>query len=143
MRILRLWIKASGSGGWAFIAEEGGRVLHESNGVADLDARGADDLQAVIEALVFAQGYPRRRTVQLCSDSKYIVDGVNTWLPLWLRVGWQRRGRPINNLARWQRIATLSEGLPMRPVRWTRGRTGAEFKLRAARLAARGGRRAS
>ena len=46
------------------------------------------------------------------SDSKYVVDGVNTWLPNWKRNGWKNsKKQPIANLQMWKDLdAVLSYG---------------------------------
>ena len=46
------------------------------------------------------------------SDSKYVVDGVNIWLPNWKRNGWKNsKKQPIANLQMWKDLdAVLSYG---------------------------------
>ena len=46
------------------------------------------------------------------SDSKYVVDGANTWLPNWKRNGWKNsKKQPIANLQMWKDLdAVLSYG---------------------------------
>ena len=42
------------------------------------------------------------------SDSKYVVDGVNTWLPNWKRNGWKNaKKQPIANLQMWKDLDTV------------------------------------
>tara|TARA_B100001113_G_scaffold349631_1_gene345328 strand:- start:9388 stop:10068 length:681 start_codon:yes stop_codon:yes gene_type:complete len=46
------------------------------------------------------------------SDSKYVVDGINTWLPNWKRNGWKNsKKKLISNLQMWKDLdAVLSFG---------------------------------
>lgn len=152
--ILRLWTDGScqpnrGPGGWAFVVEQRGQVIYErSGGAAGVDAQTAE-LIAVAKALAYVADLPNPGAVQVCSDSQYVVDGVNTWLPQWIRNDWKAVGRrggrsskPIRNVETWQQVAALAERLPrLRPVRWVKAHSGAQFNSRAdylARTAAKG-----
>jgi ribonuclease HI len=86
-------------GGWAAILQYGGHQRSLQGSAADTTVR-LIELTAVIEAFSALKRTPS--TVQLFTDSNYIVCGVNEWLSSWLNSGWKNaRGEPIANLALW------------------------------------------
>ena len=94
-------------GGWAAVLQcgEHQRVLQ---GSATDTTVNAMELTAVIEALKALK--QAGSTVQLFSDSNYVVRGVNEWLSDWTQRGWKNaRGEQVANLDLWQQIQTLLE----------------------------------
>jgi hypothetical protein len=66
------------------------------------------ELTAVIEGLKALK--QAGSTVQLFTDSNYVVRGVNEWLSDWLKRGWKNsRGEQVANLDLWQQLKTLLE----------------------------------
>jgi ribonuclease HI len=94
-------------GGWAAVLQcgEHQRVLQGS----PVDTTGnAMELTAVIEALKVLKH--SSSTVQLFTDSNYVVCGVNEWLSDWLKRGWKNaRGEHISNLDLWKELKTQLE----------------------------------
>ena len=94
-------------GGWAsvLLCGEHQRVLQGSASDTTVNAM---ELTAVIEALR-ALKQPGS-SVQIFSDSNYVVRGVNEWLSDWLKRGWKNaRGEQVANLDLWQQLKTLLE----------------------------------
>jgi ribonuclease HI len=61
--------------------------------------------------------------VLFTSDSKYIVEGMNSWVASWISRGWKRKGGPIENLELWkQAVAAVSHHEVQ--WRWVRGHNG-------------------
>ena len=69
----------------------------------------------------------RRTSVEVITDSKYVAQGCEEWLPGWKKNGWRRREgkswKPVKNLELWQ---TLDALLAKHEVRftWIRGHAG-------------------
>jgi ribonuclease HI len=94
-------------GGWAAVLQcgEHQRVLQ---GSATDTTVNAMELTAVIEALKALKQVGS--SVQLFSDSNYVVRGVNEWLSDWLKRGWKNaRGEQVANLDLWQQLHALLE----------------------------------
>jgi ribonuclease HI len=94
-------------GGWAAVLQcgEHQRVLQSSASDTTVNAM---ELTAVIEALKALK--QAGSTVQLFTDSNYVVRGVNEWLSDWLKRGWKNsRGEQVANLDLWQQLKTLLE----------------------------------
>jgi len=75
------------------------------------------ELQAVIEGL---RQLSRRTNVEVITDSTYVAQGCQSWMPGWKRNGWQRKvGRqlkPVLNVEYWKQ---LDELLPKHDVSFT------------------------
>lgn len=94
-------------GGWAAVLQcgEHQRVLQGSASDTTVNAM---ELTAVIEALKALK--QAGSTVQLFTDSNYVVRGVNEWLPDWIKRGWKNaRGEQVANLDLWQQLQALLE----------------------------------
>ena len=93
------------------------------------------ELKAAIEALNALKG---SRQVLLHTDSKYVMDGINSWMPNWKKRGWKTSARkPVKNQDLWQQ---LDEAIARHEIewRWVRGHTGVPGNEEADALANRG-----
>ncbi len=97
-------------------------------------------LQSVIEAFGELSGMrnaPFR--VVFTSDSKYIVDGMRSWVAGWIKRGWRRQSGPIENLALWK-SAVGAVGPHEIRWEWVRGHNGQPQNEYANHLATRAAR---
>lgn len=80
------------------------------------------ELMAVIAAL---EALNRPCSVELYSDSKYVVDAFNqNWIGGWLKKGWKRgRNEPVKNVDLWQRLLRAKEPHQVRFI-WVKGHDG-------------------
>lgn len=65
----------------------------------------------------------RRCRVVFTSDSRYLVDGMTSWVHGWARKGWRRSGGPIENLALWHEAIRAASDHEVE-WRWVRGHNG-------------------
>ncbi len=80
-------------------------------------------LRSVIEAFEALGAKGQRFRVQFTTDSRYIVDGMTSWVHGWARNGWKRKTGAIENLALWQ--AAIAAAAPHQVHwRWVRGHAG-------------------
>ncbi|MBM3517958.1 MAG: ribonuclease HI [Alphaproteobacteria bacterium] len=92
------------------------------------------ELRAAIEALAALK---RASRVRLHTDSRYVRDGITTWIKTWRRNGWRTADRkPVKNADLWQ---ALEAALARHEVswHWVRGHAGHPENERADRLARR------
>ncbi|MHB8867781.1 MAG: ribonuclease HI [Thermoleophilia bacterium] len=91
------------------------------------------ELRACIEAL---RALKRPCDVELTSDSKYVVQGIEDgWAEKWRRNGWMRdRKNPAKNSDLWQELLDLCVTHRVRFV-WVRGHNGHPENERADELA--------
>ncbi len=79
------------------------------------------ELTAAIEAL---NALKDRRSVILYTDSKYVMDGINEWMPNWKKRGWKTAAKkPVKNKDLWQ---ALDEAVTRHNVdwHWVKGHAG-------------------
>jgi ribonuclease HI len=80
-------------------------------------------LRSVIEAFREMSRRGNSYRVLFTSDSKYIVEGMDSWVPSWIARGWKRKGGAIENLELWKE-AVASAAQHEVQWRWVRGHNG-------------------
>lgn len=125
-----------GAGGWAFVVEECGEICKEVNGGCAQSTNNIMEMVAVIEALKFMRDHmPNRGVFEIRCDSKYVVEGINSWMGGWKLNGWRRgKSGEVKNLPLWQELDRLVEPQQMQ-CRWIKGHQGARFNELAHTLA--------
>ena len=120
-----------GPGGW-------GAVLHYRGNRKTLQGFEADttnnrmELTAVIQAL---RALKRGCTVELVTDSKYVMTGINEWLANWKRNGWKTAAKkPVKNSDLWQQLDAETARHEL-TWRWVKGHSGDPGNELADRLA--------
>ena len=109
-----------GRGGWAFIARCP-RVIERSGSVPAPTTSNRMELTAVLEGLKSIEAASQ---VTLISDSRYVVDGVNSWRLRWRANGWTTRSKtPVLNLDLWQAIDELCQQHTV-TAKWVKGHSG-------------------
>ena len=93
-------------------------------------------LRSVIEAFTEIAGMERPFRVVFTSDSKYIVEGMRSWVAGWIARGWRRKAGPIENLALWKQ-AVQSIAPFQTQWNWVRGHNGQPQNEYANHLATR------
>ena len=90
------------------------------------------ELTAAIMALNALKGPSR---VILHTDSKYVMDGINEWMPNWKKRGWTTTAKkPVKNKDLWQ---ALDEAVGRHDIdwRWVKGHDGNPGNEKADELA--------
>ena len=93
-------------------------------------------LRSVIEAFSELAGMQRSFRVVFTSDSKYIVEGMRSWVAGWIARGWRRKGGPIENLALWKQAVEAVAPFETQ-WNWVRGHNGQPQNEYANHLATR------
>ena len=101
-----------GPGGWGALLIAG-RHRKTMHGGDPETTNNRMELTAAIEALNALKG---RRRVILHTDSKYVMDGINEWMPNWKKRGWKTSAKkPVKNKDLWQ---ALDEAANRHDVEW-------------------------
>lgn len=121
-----------GAGGWGAILRYG-TVEKELSGGEDATTNNRMELTAVIEALLALK---KSCNVILYTDSRYVMDGVNQWLPNWKQNGWKTANKktPVKNIDLWQNLDSLLEKHKIKWV-WVKGHNGHPENERVDKLA--------
>ncbi|TVQ61844.1 MAG: ribonuclease HI [Phycisphaerales bacterium] len=122
-----------GPGGWAYILKHpSSGSVRESSGGEPATTNNRMELMGVIEGL---SALSRPSTVDLFSDSKYVLDGLKSWIKGWKRNGWKTASKqPVKNQELWQRLDALATQHEVR-FHWVRGHAGHAENERADELA--------
>lgn len=94
------------------------------------------ELWGVIEALSYIEENENLNhvSVEVVSDSEYVVNGVQEWLPRWIDNGWKSRSGPVKNQPLWITIHTLVNKMKVK-FTWVRGHNGDEYNEKVDKLA--------
>lgn len=93
-------------------------------------------LRSVIEAFAELDRMKRSFRVVFTSDSKYIVEGMKSWVAGWIARGWKRKTGPIENLELWKQAVRSVEPFQVQ-WNWVRGHNGQPQNEYANHLATR------
>lgn len=123
-----------GPGGWGALLRYGDHE-RELCGGEKSTTNNRMELCAAIEAL---QALSRPCAVVLYTDSQYVRNGIEDWLPDWKRRGWRTAARkPVKNADLWRRLDELVQNHRIE-WHWVRGHAGNPGNERADELANRG-----
>ena len=101
-----------GPGGWAALLRAKGteRLLV---GGEPATTNNRMELMAAIAAL---EALTRPCKVVLCTDSRYVMQGIEEWVPRWKANGWRTADKkPVKNQDLWER---LSQAVSVHQVKW-------------------------
>ncbi|HUI16854.1 MAG TPA: ribonuclease HI [Alphaproteobacteria bacterium] len=123
-----------GPGGWGAVLRWQGRERELKGGAAET-TNNRMELTAAIMAL---EALRRPSRVRLHTDSRYLKDGISSWIKTWKANGWRTADRkPVKNSDLWRH---LESALAEHEVAWlwVRGHAGHPGNERADQLAREG-----
>lgn len=122
-----------GPGSWACITQDiKGEILFKASGVDVPTTNNKMELQGVIEGLtglidkwVEDQISDRQTPVFVYSDSKYVVDGITSWVDGWKARGWKKAdGKVPENKEQWMQLDNLKGHFDSLKFIWVKGHAG-------------------
>jgi len=120
-----------GIGGWGASLSHNGKKKEIFGGEQDT-TNNRMELTAVIEALRVLKK-PNEMTIN--SDSKYVLDGINEWMPNWKKRNWKTAAKkPVKNVDLWKQLDELIQPHTIKWV-WVKGHSGNPGNERADELA--------
>jgi len=109
-----------GPGGWGAWLRSGNKEKELFGGELDT-TNNRMELLAAIEALAALKG---PSDVKLHTDSKYLKDGIQSWIANWKKNGWKTAAKkPVKNADLWQRLDQLV-ALHNISWAWVKGHSG-------------------
>ncbi|MBA2078239.1 MAG: ribonuclease HI [Rhodanobacter sp. 68-29] len=109
-----------GPGGWAALLRARGRERLLAGGEA-ATTNNRMELMAAIGAL---EALTRPCAVVLTTDSRYVMQGIEQWLPKWRANGWRTADKkPVKNQDLWERLSSASGNHSVR-WKWVKGHNG-------------------
>lgn len=123
-----------GPGGWGVVLRAG-RHAKELWGGEPETTNNRMELTAVIRAL---EALKRPVSARIHTDSKYVQQGISTWIHAWKKNGWKTASKtPVKNADLWQRLDSLARQHELQWI-WVKGHAGHPDNERADALANRG-----
>ncbi|MFY8272594.1 ribonuclease HI [Pseudoalteromonas sp. SSDWG2] len=126
-------------GGWGFILkrtnEEGEQKVLQRNGGARNTTNNKMELTAAINALQVVLDKHPEKPVVLTTDSKYVIDGINTWIVNWKKNNWINSSKKsVLNQDLWKQLDELNSKLSV-TWKWVKGHSGPPENEQADQLA--------
>jgi len=120
-----------GPGGWAALIV--GEEVRELSGGLPHTTNNIMEMTAALEGL---RALPDGSRACVVTDSRYLHDGMTSWIHGWQRKGWKTAaGAPVKNREVWQALETeVARHLTVR-WHWVRGHVGTALNERADALA--------
>ena len=120
-----------GPGGWGVILRFRG-VEKELFGGERETTNNRMEMMAIIQGL---EALKRPVTVDIFTDSKYVIDGITKYMPTWKKNSWRTADKkPVKNVDLWERMLAA-----MKPHQlswnWVKGHNGHPENERADALA--------
>ncbi|MDR1235721.1 MAG: ribonuclease HI [Holosporaceae bacterium] len=120
-----------GAGGWAAIIICDGVEKELCGGDPDT-TNNRMELTSVIRAL---EELTEGCSIELHSDSKYVIDGITKWIKGWVKKNWMTSGNtPVKNRELWVKLLEASRRHEI-SWNWVEGHAGHEYNERADKLA--------
>ena len=102
-----------GIGGWGVVIQINSRKLVYLNGGSLKTTNNQMELTAAIEALKY---FTDLSTINLFTDSKYVKEGINTWILKWKKNGWKTASKKeVKNKGLW---IELDEQIAQHNINW-------------------------
>ena len=80
-------------------------------------------LRSVIDTMIALSRKGNTMSVHFTTDSRYIVDGMTTWVHGWMARGWKRKVGAVENLELWQAAIDSIAGHECQWA-WVKGHAG-------------------
>ena len=123
-----------GVGGWGVVIIEDNKNETFLNGGDNDTTNNKMELTAAIQAL---KAFEKKRTITLITDSKYVKDGIQSWIQNWKKNGWKTAAKkPVKNKELW---IELDELIARHNItwKWVKGHAGNTHNEKADYLARR------
>jgi ribonuclease HI len=113
-----------GKGGWGAILIFG-ENQKKINGFNPSTTNNQMELTAVIEALKAVKN--PSYNINLFTDSKYVMDGITSWIFNWKKNGWKSANKqPVKNKELWIELDTLCQNFKI-SWNWVKGHSGDKY----------------
>jgi ribonuclease HI len=123
-----------GPGGWGTVLMSGTHLKELCGG----EAETTNNRMEMMAVIVGAEALKRACSIDIHTDSTYVMKGMTEWVEGWKKRGWRTASKqPVKNVDLWQR---LEKALDRHDVTWfwVKGHSGVPGNERADELARMG-----
>lgn len=123
-----------GAGGWGVFM----RHKHHKKEFYGGEPETTNNRMELMAAIMALEALKMSSTVELHSDSKYLLQGITEWMQNWKKKGWKTAAKkPVKNVDLWQRLDLLVAKHQISWV-WVKGHSGNLGNEKADELANKG-----
>jgi ribonuclease HI len=123
-----------GVGGWGALLRSQGKERELFGG----EAHTTNNRMELLAAIASLEALNRPCQVRLHTDSKYVQQGISSWIHGWKQRGWKTADKkPVKNEDLWRRLDLLAAQHEIEWI-WVKGHAGHHGNERADNLANRG-----
>jgi ribonuclease HI len=109
-----------GPGGWAALL----RHRASERLITGSEPETTNNRMELMAAIAGLEALKRPAQVRLTTDSQYVKQGIEAWVPRWIANGWRTADRkPVKNQDLWQRLSAAAARHDV-SWHWTRGHSG-------------------
>ena len=122
-----------GSGGWAALIfnKNSGQKSKKIGGEIET-TNNRMELIAIIQAL---ESIPKESSLQIFTDSKYVINGIELWIKKWKTNNWiGSNKKSVKNKDLWMKLDILSSQFQIAWT-WVKGHSGNKYNEEVDRLA--------
>lgn len=115
-----------GPGSWAYIIQNNlGKVIGQGADHKELTTNNKMELSAIVEGLKELETFVTpMHSIYVYTDSKYVVDGMRSWVAGWKKRGWKKADKKApENLELWQSLDQL-QLIANVSFNWVKGHSG-------------------
>lgn len=129
-----------GPGAWGAMAQDhNGEVVFEASHFNEHTTNNIMELTAVLAGLEQIEedfSNSSEMSIHVYSDSKYVVEGMKSWVEAWKRRGWKKAdNKAPNNVEIWQALYEIKSNFADVKFYWVKGHSGHPQNERVDRLA--------
>ncbi len=122
-----------GPGGWAALLCWDDGIVEEHSGGLPLTTNNIMEMTAALEGL---RALPSGSRACVVTDSRYLHDGMTSWMAGWKRKGWKTSsGDPVKNRELWIQLEEAAAAHEVVRWHWVKGHVGHALNERADVLA--------
>ncbi len=111
-----------GPGGWAALL----RYKSVEKWVSGNEGETTNNRMELMGAIGALEALKRPSSVRLTTDSQYVKQGIESWVPRWRQNGWRTADKkPVKNQDLWERLVAAAAPHEVK-WHWTRGHSGHE-----------------
>jgi ribonuclease HI len=120
-----------GPGGWGVSLRYNGSIKN----LYGAEAETTNNRMELMAAIVGLESLTRPCNVIVYTDSKYVLEGITSWMVNWKSRGWKTATKkPVKNVELWQRLDAATDSHDI-SWQWIKGHTGDEGNEMADALA--------
>ncbi len=109
-----------GPGGWGALLRYDG---HEKS-LKGSELETTNNRMEMMAAITALEALKRKCSVVLTTDSKYLRNGIRSWLPKWKKNGWKTvANKPVKNADLWRRLDRVVSYHQV-DWKWVKGHSG-------------------